>query len=107
MLPGGELPASYLLFWTKLNMDAIKQKANGSTFMEVSKSAFRPIPLVVPAQPLVRAFDGICKPLLDRIAENERQRRLLAQVRDTILPRLMSGKIRLPGVISVIEEAAA
>jgi restriction endonuclease S subunit len=96
MLPGGQLPASYLLFWTKLNMDAIKQKANGSTFMEISKSAFRPIKLVVPSSRVVSEFDSICRPLLDRIAENERQRLQLAQLRDVLLPRLISGKMRLP-----------
>lgn len=96
MLPGGQLPASYLLFWTKLNMDAIKQKANGSTFMEISKSAFRPIKLVVPFSQVVSEFDSICRPLLERIADNERQRLQLAQLREVLLPRLISGKIRLP-----------
>lgn len=96
MLPGGQLPASYLLFWTKLNMDAIKQKANGSTFMEISKSAFRPIRLVVPPPQVITEFDSICKPMLDRIAENEKKRRHLGGIRDTLLPRLISGKLRLP-----------
>jgi len=105
MLPGGELPASYLLFWTKLNMDGIKQKANGSTFMEISKSAFRPIKVAVPPSQVVGAFDAIAKPLLDRIAENERQRRQLAQLRDTLLPRLISGKLRLSESEALIEEA--
>ncbi len=96
MLPGGQLPASYLLFWTKLNMDAIKQKANGSTFMEISKSAFRPIRLVVPPPQVITEFDSICKPMLDRIAEDEKKRRHLGGIRDTLLPRLISGKLRLP-----------
>lgn len=107
MLPGGQLPASYLLFWAKLSMDAIKQKANGSTFMEISKSAFRPIRLAVPPPQVIGEFDSICKPLLDRIAENERCRRQLAQIRDTLLPRLISGKLRLPEAETTIEEALA
>ncbi len=107
MLPGGQLPASYLLFWTKLNMDAIKQKANGSTFMEISKSAFRPIKLAVPPKQVVDAFDSISKPFLDRIAEDERQRTKLAQLRDTLLPRLISGKLRLPEADAAIEGALA
>jgi len=106
MLPGGQLPASYLLFWTKLNMDAIKQKANGSTFMEISKSAFRPIRLVVPPPQVITEFDSICKPMLDRIAENEKKRRHLGGIRDTLLPRLISGKLRLPQA-EAVEEAPA
>ena len=96
MVPGGELPAAYLLFWTKTNMDEIKQKANGSTFMEINKSAFRPIKLGVPPKKVVGAFDSIAAPLLDRIAENERQREQLAQLRDSLLPRLISGKLQMP-----------
>jgi type I restriction enzyme S subunit len=107
MLPGGELPSSFLLFWTKRNMDSIKQKANGSTFMEISKAAFRPIKLVVPDRKVVEAFHSLVKPMLDRIAENERQRSQLAQIRDTLLPRLISGKLRLPEAEAAIEGVGA
>jgi type I restriction enzyme S subunit len=107
MLPGGKLPPSYLLFWTKLSMDAIKQKANGSTFMEISKSAFRPMELVVAPPQVVSEFDLIGKPLLDRIAENEKIRRQLVEIRDTLLPRLISGKLRLPEAEKMIEESVA
>ncbi|NMW22993.1 restriction endonuclease subunit S [Rhodanobacter denitrificans] len=105
MRPGGELPPAYLLFWTQWNMDSIKQKANGSTFMEISKSAFRPIKLCVPSEKIVTAFVSIAKPLLERIAANEAQRTQLTQLRDTLLPRLISGKLRLPDAQTLIEEA--
>ncbi len=107
MLPGGRLPASYLLFWTKVNMDAIKQKANGSTFMEISKSAFRPMKLVVPSVQVIYAFHSVCKPILDRIALNERSRRQIEDTRDTLLPRLISGKLRLPEAEEAGEDAPA
>ena len=88
-------------------MDAIKQKANGSTFMEISKSAFRPMKLVVPSAQVVDAFNSICNPLLDRIALNERSRRQLEEIRDSLLPRLISGKLRLPEAEKAGEEALA
>ena len=105
MPPGGELPPIYLLFWTQWNMDSIKQKANGSTFMEISKFAFRPIKLCVPPEEIVTAFVSIAEPLLERIAANEAQRTQLAQLRDTLLPRLISGKLRLPDAQALIEDA--
>ena len=79
--------------WTLENMDAILAKANGSTFQEISKGNFRPLPVVVPSEPVLRAFDAIAKPLHERIAKNERESRTLAQTRDLLLPRLMSGQI--------------
>lgn len=102
---GGELPPTYLLFWARWNLDSIKQVANGSTFMEISKSAFRPIKLCVPSKKIVKAFASIAEPLLERIAANEAQRTQLAQLRDTLLPRLISGKLRLPEAQTLIEEA--
>ena len=48
MLPGGCLPPIYLLFWCQQNMEVIKNHANGSTFMEISKKVFRPLPAIIP-----------------------------------------------------------
>jgi type I restriction enzyme S subunit len=108
MPPGGTLPPVYLFFWTGTNMDSIKQKANGSTFMEISKSAFRPIKLCAPSPELVDAFVAIASPLMDRIEANEHHRATLTELRDTLLPRLISGKLRLPETTEgVTEECVA
>lgn len=85
----------FALLWTLENMEAILAKANGSTFQEISKGNFRPLPVVVPSEPVLQAFDTIAKPLYERIAKNERESRTLAQTRDLLLPRLMSGEIQL------------
>lgn len=94
--PGGELSPLYLLFWCRQNMEGIKGRANGSTFMEISKKAFRPIPALVPSAETLEVFAGIAEPLFERLADNERQAQTLAQIRDTLLPRLISGQLRLP-----------
>lgn len=96
MKPGGQLAPEYLYFWCHHNMDAIKQKANGSTFMEISKAAFRPIPLVVPSTGVVERFQAFASSIFKRIAGNERERHLLGELRDTLIPRLISGKLQLP-----------
>lgn len=107
MPPGGLLPPSYLLFWTKMNMELIKQKANGSTFMEISKAAFRTIKVCVPSREAIAAFTQIANPLLARIELNEHRKAMLAETRDTLLPRLISGKLRLPDAEAAIEDAIA
>ena len=58
MLPGGKLPPLYLLFWCQQNMEVIKARANGSTFMEISKKAFRPIKVLVCARARDRGLSG-------------------------------------------------
>ena len=96
MLPGSLLPPLYMLFWCQQNMEGIKARANGSTFMEISKKAFRPMPAVVPSSLVIQAFLAIASPLFSRLVSNEQQAQTLATLRDTLLPRLISGQLRLP-----------
>ena len=99
MPPGGRLPPLYLLFWCRENLDVIKGRANGSTFMEISKKAFRPIPVLAPASEVIEAFQSVIDPLFERLVANERQAQSLTQLRDTLLPRLISGQLRLPDTV--------
>ena len=96
MPPGGRLPPLFMLFWCRQNMDVIKARANGSTFMEISKKAFRPIPILVPPAQIVEAFHAVGSPLFARMVENERQAQTISAIRDLLLRRLISGKLRLP-----------
>jgi type I restriction enzyme S subunit len=106
MPPGSLLPPLYMLFWCQQNMESIKARANGSTFMEISKKAFRPIPVVVPSSPVIQAFLAIAAPLFTRLVSNEEQAQTLTTLRDTLLPRLISGQLRLPEVNLLAEVTA-
>ena len=103
MPPGSLLPPLYMLFWCQQNMEGIKARANGSTFMEISKKAFRPMPAVLPSSPVIQAFLAIASPLFGRLVSNEQQAQTLATLRDTLLPRLISGQLRLPEAQAQIE----
>ena len=107
MLPGGLLPPLYLLFWCRQNMENIKGRANGSTFMEISKKAFRPIPALVPPAAVIQAFVDVADALFKRLVENERQAQTLATLRDTLLPRLISGQLRMPDADSLATATAS
>jgi type I restriction enzyme S subunit len=91
----GSLPNVFVLFWCRENMDLILGNANGSTFQEISKSNFRPIPVIVPPEPILDEFRERTGPLYRHIVENERESRTLARLRDTLLPKLISGELRI------------
>ena len=99
----GILPNTFVLQWCKENMDAIIGNANGSTFQEISKSNFRPIPVVVPPKPVLESYQEISGGLYRQTADNERQSRTLAQLRDTLLPKLISGELRMRDINDVME----
>ena len=92
--------------WTLESMEAILAKANGSTFQEISKGNFRPLPVVMPKDSILKSFDALVKPIYQRIAQNEKESRTLAQTRDLLLPRLMSGELRIAQAERTLEEVA-
>ncbi len=97
MLPTGRVSNLFLLLWAEYAHAEIMSRANGSTFLEISKSNFRPIPVIVPDEATSRKFDDIAEPLYRRIVGNEKHSRTLAAVRDALLPKLMSGEVRVKG----------
>ena len=96
MICNGTLPNHYVRLWTKQNMEAIKGRANGTTFMEISKSNFRTLPVLVPPQTLLDEFQQQIEPLHRRVVSNLEESRTLAELRDALLPKLLSGKLRVP-----------
>lgn len=80
----------FIYLWLKTNMDLVHSYSNGSTFMEISKSAFKSLDITIPSQKEVSDFVTMIKPYFDKIKLNEEQIRLITKQRDVLLPKLMS-----------------
>lgn len=100
------LSAPYVLLWMKESMELILQNANGSTFQEISKKNFRPLPIIKASHDLLKAFDIQSQGIFDKIIVNEAESRNLAQLRDLLLPKLMSGEISIRDAEKMVEDAA-
>lgn len=92
----GLLPNLYVLQWLLSNMPDIKHRAGGTTFPEISKKNFRPIPALVPDGGIMREFVGRAQRLRDLLVLNEREINSLTAARDALLPELLSGRIAIP-----------
>ena len=95
----------FLLRWARAAHDEIVSHANGSTFLEISKSGFRPIRTVAPSSAVMDAFDRISRPMYRKVVEQERESRTLAALRDTLLPKLISGELRVKAAERFIAQA--
>lgn len=94
--PTGNLGSAYLYLWCKANMEAILANANGSTFQEISKKNFRPITSAAPDDEVAcRTFGEIVEPMIARIVSAAAESLTLTETRDYLLPRLMSGAVRV------------
>jgi type I restriction enzyme S subunit len=96
----------YVLYWTLNNLDTIKGRANGTTFLEISKYNFRPISIIIPDKNILSQFNSKIEPLYKRIVSNIRESQNLATLRDFLLPKLMSGEIRVKDAEKMLEEVA-
>jgi type I restriction enzyme S subunit len=99
-----ELPNYYILHWTKENMGTIIGNANGTTFLEISKKNFRPIKILVPIREVLKCFVEQVEQLYHRIVANLHETRTLAAIRDALLPKLLSGEIRVKDAEKFLEK---
>jgi type I restriction enzyme, S subunit len=85
----------FIYLWVKINLEYIISNANGSTFLEISKSVFRGLEISVPPADLRQEFDKQVVPIFQKIKTNSIQIRTLEKLRETLLPKLMSGEVRV------------
>ena len=90
-----EAPNYFILNWLKDSMEEIIGRANGTTFLEISKSNFRPMPIFIPSSDAMKEFVKTVEPLYQKIVANLKESRTLASLRDRLLPKLMRGEVRV------------
>lgn len=99
---------SFPLFLLLRIGDAVRAGGSGgSVFHNLSKSGFEELRVILTAPAIARRFDEIVEPLVARIEATQHQAQTLATLRDTLLPRLISGQLRLPEAENAIAEAIA
>ena len=103
--PKSDISNYFLLHWCESNLDGIKNRASGTTFAEISKAAFRPIPAVAPRNDLMLKFHECAAPIYERVLIASKEMETLAELRDTLLPKLISGELRIPDADRFLEEA--
>ena len=96
---------AFPLFLLRRIGDAVRAGGSGgSVFHNLSKSGFEELTVLLPSSELAVRFDQIIEPLVSKIISNQEQAQTLATLRDTLLPRLISGQLRLPEAEAHIEE---
>ena len=85
-------------YYTYLLMQTLSETINklgqsGSTIVNLNKTQFGKIPVIVPSKHVSQEFDSLCRPLFEKILLNQKENIKLSELRDTLLPKLMSGEI--------------
>lgn len=94
----------YVFFLLKYKLPIIEQTASGSTFKEISSKGMKSIPIVLPAIEIINKYGNIVESYFEKIKNLEKENQKLTQLRDTLLPKLISGEIEIPDDIEVNED---
>ena len=100
------LQSLYVLNWCHHRLGHIGNNAGGSTCPEISKMSFRLIFVLATSHAILRVFEPLGRPPYGRLSANMTEAVSLAALRDALLPKLISGEIRVRESEKLVETVA-
>ena len=94
-IPNEHYPLTYLYHWLKLAKPHFEMLSGGATFAELTKGTFKRIRILTPAKQVVADYEKLVRPMFDEVETLTKSNRRLRSTRDALLPRLISGKLRV------------
>jgi type I restriction enzyme S subunit len=88
-------PFIYLLTNSKDYIDSLRSQANSGVQVNLSTNAIKSSKVITPPSDVNLRFNIACLPLFEKINETSKENQTLTQFRDTLLPKLISGEVRL------------
>ena len=99
---------SLLYFWlsSDLAMEEMRIKGTGVAIPGLNSTQVKSLRALLPTPDVASAFDRLVEPAISRILANCNETRSLARIRDLLLPKLMSGEIRVKDAEKIVEAVA-
>lgn len=91
--PSSKFSNEYLYLYFKHIRDKLITLGNGSVFTNLKTDILKNYPTYLPTEDILKEFDGLVQPIFSMILSKTREIKRLAEIRDTLLPQLMSGKL--------------
>ena len=94
----------YLAVTARENIERLSNLADGGAYPAVRPEIVSATQVPRADQELINEFSQQVSPMISGIADNDRTSRTLAQLRDTLLPKLISGELRVPDAEAFLKE---
>jgi type I restriction enzyme, S subunit len=91
-----EIPSEYIYLWIKYNIIDLISHQTGGAQQHINKNNVNELKILLPDDSLMLKFRGAMNPIFKNISINCFESQNLSKIRDSLLPKLMSGKIRVP-----------
>jgi len=90
-----EFANEYIYLWIKHYIKDIISNQTGGAQQHINRNDIKNTAIIKPDEVTYEKFMNLIKPIFDKISRNSFQIRTLEQLRDTLLPKLMSGEVRV------------
>tara|TARA_B100000886_G_scaffold255475_1_gene180929 strand:+ start:1999 stop:3315 length:1317 start_codon:yes stop_codon:yes gene_type:complete len=96
----------FILHWTKFHLQEFQRiaKSKATTMGHIQRKNLSEAKIILPPKELMKEITAIFEPLLEREINARLESKFLFQLRDSILPKLISGEIRIPDAQKLVEE---
>ena len=99
-------PKWFFFLWTKEHLPTFREIAAGkaTTMGHIQRHHLQEAKALIPKEAVLKTMDCLLAPIIDNIIINNLQSRTLAALRDALLPKLLSGEIRVKDAEKMVEE---
>ena len=97
---------TYVFLSARHSIEDLSGKASGSAQQNLNKSLVADHRVLLPNENLLNSFESLTFPLIEKWIDNERQIDTLSVLRDTLLPKLLSGEITIGEAMHKMEAVA-
>lgn len=104
--PGNDVPSAFVHLSIKPLLAAVEASETATTVIHLGKNDIDRFRVLVPSADVLRAFAKVADPLYAKIVQGKQTLASLSSLRDTLLPRLISGKLRLLEAEALLQDAA-
>jgi type I restriction enzyme, S subunit len=96
----------FVYYSIREQVEHLQRGGHGSVFNTITRDTFKIIKMAIGKTEFTKKFEACIKPFLDKILANNIQNIDLSKLRDTLLPKLLSGELRIPEAEKMVEELA-
>lgn len=98
VVPNENVGTAFMYYLLKFLLPTIEGMASGSTFKEISGAGMKSVPVVIPDNETIEKFNAFCAPIFQQQEVLEAENSRLADIRDALLPKLMSGELDVSAI---------
>jgi len=98
ILPNDKFSSAYLFYWMLENVSTIINTATGGAQQHINKNDVNGFDFIVPPNDILKKYYEAVNPMVEKISNNCFQIQTLSKLRDTLLPKLMKGDVRIKGL---------